>query len=379
MAFQQQISEQRQPGFCTNCGTSGHVFRQCVEPVSSYGVLVFRWLSKKDKWPQQAEFCQGNKTPTGISNLVPQVLMIQRKDSLGFMDIMRGKYRINDPEYISKQLRGMTPHERKRLLNDDFDEIWNDLWGGDTDTSQRYANNKHLSKDKLMQLRSGIEYSQGGKFTLADLLRQEPAPYDTPEWGFPKGRRDLYESDIKCAYRELGEETGILEQDLFKVMNVAPFIEQFYGSNNIHYRHTYYIAQYIGTSMICFDEKNNEMTREIGNIAWKSLDEALVLLRPENVEKRGILIQLANLLRNFAPILHEPLEGQMIPFENKEGEQQEKYVFVRQLQQRCDNSKGERSNTLHWRTSGGTGSGGVGGARRSQQASGRGGVVSRYR
>jgi 8-oxo-dGTP pyrophosphatase MutT (NUDIX family) len=270
----------------------------------------------------------------------------------------------------------MTPVERGKLLNDDFEEIWNDLWGGDAETSQRYAHNKHMSKEKLIQLRTGVECSKGEKFTLSDLLRQEPALYDTPEWGFPKGRRDMYESDIKCAYRELGEETGILEADLFKVINVAPFIEQFYGSNNIHYRHTYYISQYVGTNMICFDEKNNEMTREISNIAWKGLDEALVLLRPENVEKRGMLIQLANLLRNFSPILYEPLESQMIPFENKEGEQQEKYVFVRQ--QRGDNSRGERSNTLHWRTSGGSGAGG-GGARRSQQAVGRGGAVSRYR
>jgi 8-oxo-dGTP pyrophosphatase MutT (NUDIX family) len=229
-----------------------------------------------------------------------------------------------------------------------------------------------------MQLRSGVEISQTEKFTLADLLRQEPALYDTHEWGFPKGRRDLYESDIKCAYRELSEETGILEQDLLKVINIAPFIEQFYGSNNIHYRHTYYIAQYIGKNMIFFDEKNNEMTREIGNIVWKSLDEALVLLRPENVEKRGILIQLANLLRNFSPILYESLEGQMIPFENKEGEQQEKYVFVRQLKHRCNNGRGEQSNTLHWRTTGGYGAAG-GVARRSQQAAGRGGAISRYR
>jgi 8-oxo-dGTP pyrophosphatase MutT (NUDIX family) len=236
-----------------------------------------------------------------------------------------------------------------------------------------------------MQLRSGVEYSNGEKFSLIDLLRQEPALYDTPEWGFPKGRRDLYESDIKCAYRELEEETGIVEQDLFKIINVAPFIEQFYGSNNIHYRHTYYIANYIGTNVIHFDEKNNEMTREIGNITWKSLDEALVLLRPENVEKRGILVQLANLLRNFAPILYEPLQGQLFPFENKEGEQQEKYVFVRQLQERRDPYRGERSNTLHWRNSGSGagggagGTGGAGGSRKSQSATGRGGVISRYR
>lgn len=376
MAFQQNIQQQgpqgqQVTGFCTNCGTSGHVFRQCVEPVSSYGVLVFRWVSRKGTWTQQSEFCQGTKTPTGISNLIPQILMIQRKDSLGFMDIMRGKYRVNEPDYISKQLRGMTPLERERLLHDDFDAIWNDLWGGDAETSQRYAHNRHISKDKLMQLREGVEY-QGGKFTLADLLRQEPALYNTPEWGFPKGRRDIYETDIKCAYRELEEETGIPESDVWKAINVAPLIEQFYGSNNIHYRHTYYIAQYIGDSMICFDKTNNEMTREIGNITWKNLDEALILLRPENVEKRGILIQLANLLRNFAPVLREPLEGQLMPFENQEGEQQEKYVFIKQVQ---PGDRASRTNTLQWRTAGGASRR----ARPTQPATGRGGAVSRHR
>jgi len=369
MTFQQNTSH-TQNGICTNCGTSGHVFRQCVEPVSSYGVLVFRWVSRKNKWTQQTEFCQGYKTPNGISNLIPQVLMIQRKDSLGFMDIMRGKYRINEPEYISKQLRGMTPIERDRLLNDDFDSIWNDLWGGDIETSQRYAHNRHLSKDKLMQLREGVECSNGEKFDLAKLLRQEPALYETPEWGFPKGRRDLYESDIKCAYRELEEETGILETDVWKAINVAPLIEQFYGSNNIHYRHTYYIAQYIGSSMICFDKNNDEMTREIGNIAWKNLDEALLLLRPENVEKRGILIQLANLLRNFSPVLHESLDGQLLPFENKEGEQQEKYVFTKNA---SSSDKPSHSNSLQWRSSG------RGRSQPTQSANGRGGAISRHK
>jgi len=252
--------------------------------------------------------------------------MIQRRDSLGFMDIMRGKYKVTDPDYICKQLHGMTFSERNRLLNDDFDVIWAALWGTDTEISQRYSSNKVSSKEKLTELRQGVTNSAGVTYTLADLLRQAPGFYETPEWGFPKGRREPYESDIKCAYRELSEETGISENSLWKVVNVAPLIEQFYGSNNIHYRHTYYIAQYIGSSEIGFDTENSEMTREIGNMAWKNLDEALVILRPENIEKRGIALQLANLLRNFSPIIHSPLLGKRVQ-ENTEGEQQERYVF----------------------------------------------------
>ena len=322
--------------YCSNCGLSGHSFRQCTEPVSSYGVLVFRWVGRNTMWPQISEFCQNKKTPTGTSNLIPQILMIQRKDSLGFMDIMRGKYKVTDPDYICKQLRGMTSVERNRLLHDEFDRIWDDLWGSEYEISQKYANNRVISKEKLMELRNGIEV-QGEKYTLESLLRREPVLYETPEWGFPKGRRDPYESDITCAYRELKEESGITESSLWKIQNVNPFVEQFYGSNNIHYRHTYYVAQYVGKESIDFDTENHEMAREIGNLAWKNLDEALLILRPENVEKRGIIIQLANLLRNFSPILRTRLYGvKTEPTENNELEQ-EKYVFTT-TDDRCEQS-----------------------------------------
>lgn len=311
---------------CSNCGISGHVFRQCVEPVSSYGVLVFRWISHTGVWSPPVEFCKSSRTATGTSNLIPQVLMIQRKDSLGFMDIMRGKYKLNEPEYICKQIHGMTINERERLLNDDFDKIWNDLWGSDFETSHKYAHNRITSKHKLSELRKGVTNANGDVYTLASLLRREPAIYETPEWGFPKGRRELYETDSQCAYRELNEESGIDETDLWKVHNIAPLVEQFYGSNNINYRHTYYIAQYIGHNTIGFDKLNTDMTREIGNLAWKNLDEGLIILRPENVEKRGILIQLANILRNFTPVIFDVLHGEKT--ENKELEQQEEYVFT---------------------------------------------------
>ena len=354
MAFR-QISP-----LCSNCGGSGHIFRQCVEPVSSYGVLVFRWVGRSPLWTPSSELCKDNRTPNGLVNIVPEVLMIQRKDSLGFMDIMRGKYKVNEPDYIKKQLRGMTQKERYRLLNDDFEKIWHDLWGSDMESSQRYAHDRVISKQKFTELRAGVE-GNGESYTLADLLRQEPNFYETPEWGFPKGRRDPYETDIQCAFRELEEEAGITEDELWKVANVVPFIEQFYGSNDIHYRHSYYLAQYIGGRSISFDVLNSEMTREIGNLAWKPMDEALILLRPDNIEKRGILIQLANLLRNFLPVFRDTMVGNTVNIgsdtpegvnlishgisqgiENTKGEQ-ELYVFGSRTQRaangRVDKSK----------------------------------------
>ena len=298
---------------CSNCGGTGHSFRLCIEPVSSYGVLVFRWKSHTKKWSQPSELCKETTSSTGITGLIPQILMIQRKDSLGFMDIMRGKYKLNEPEYIKKQLRGMTVEEREKLRSMEFDEIWHQLWGSDTESTQRYAHDRVISRQKLAELRSGIQLENGVTYSIEDLLRQEPALYTTPEWGFPKGRRDPRESDIKCAFRELEEETSITENELLKIMNVQPFIEQFYGSNNIHYRHTYYIANYVGERNVSFDALNSEMTREIGNLAWKNLDEAILLIRPENIEKRGIILQLVELLNNYSPVIRSTLLAKILP------------------------------------------------------------------
>ena len=41
--------------------------------------------------------------------------MVQRKDTLGFVEFMRGKYNIDNVEYIEKLLSIMTYNERKKL------------------------------------------------------------------------------------------------------------------------------------------------------------------------------------------------------------------------------------------------------------------------
>jgi hypothetical protein len=90
------------------------------------------------------------------------------------------------------------------------------------------------------------------------------------------------------------------------------------------------------------------MTKEIGNLAWKTLDEALLMLRPENIEKKGILVQLANLLRNFTPVLRDSLVG-----ENTGEEQQERYVFTSRTSRSIGTNTGTNTGTKN--RSGGSG------------------------
>ena len=54
--------------YCNNCGYEGHLYRNCKLPVLSYGVLIVRIPDK-------------------------QVLMVQRKDSIAYIEFLRGKYK----------------------------------------------------------------------------------------------------------------------------------------------------------------------------------------------------------------------------------------------------------------------------------------------
>jgi hypothetical protein len=44
------------------------------------------------------------------------------------------------------------------------------------------------------------------------------------------------------------------------------------------------------------------MMKEIGDIQWLTLDEAIAKIRPDNVEKREVLLKAGKIIRNFYPI-----------------------------------------------------------------------------
>jgi hypothetical protein len=47
---------------------------------------------------------------------------------------------------------------------------------------------------------------------------------------------------------------------------------------------------------------NFYMAREVGGIQWFTLDEAMIRIRPDNIEKREILLKAGKIMKNFHPI-----------------------------------------------------------------------------
>ena len=81
--------------------------------------------------------------------------MICRKDTLGYVDFMRGKYNVYNKEYILNILNEMTIKEKENLLEKDFNNLWKILWSNDNE-QDKYSNEYIESEEKFQILRDGI-------------------------------------------------------------------------------------------------------------------------------------------------------------------------------------------------------------------------------
>jgi len=287
--------------YCTNCGEYGHITKQCTLPITSFGTILFRI---NDNWNQVDNLCKYDTSWSGLETVDKskiQYLLIQRRDSLGYIDIMRGKYRVDDIKYISQQVHGMTREEQQQLINEPFDILWEKLWGPPVEGSNPYRHEKDVSRSKLLAIRSGTP-------TLEEIIKSVNSYWSTPEWGFPKGRREPHESEYLCALREMNEETGLSESDITPIKNLDTIKETFYGSNNVQYCHKYFIMYVHSKLEPVLDKTNSHMVQEIGNIKWCSLEEALELIRSDNPEKRAALLSVNKLLQNFCPFKFSNIE-----------------------------------------------------------------------
>ena len=254
--------------FCNNCGKHGHLFHQCKNPITSIGIIVFNNTDKL------------------------KYLMIRRKDSLGYVDFLRGKYPLFNKRYLLNIINEMTISEKKRLLTTDFNTLWCELWIGRVGI--QYTGEETISKDKFNTLKNGIKL-QTNEYNLESLINESDSSWVEPEWGFPKGRRNYQEKDLMCGTREFEEETGCNKHGLKIIYNIIPFEELFTGSNYKSYKHRYYVASMdINKNNLNFFQKS-----EVSKIEWKTYDECVKSIRPYNLEKIDILSRVNNILQNY--------------------------------------------------------------------------------
>lgn len=248
---------------CINCSKKGHTFKDCSYPVTSYGIIAYKRIDRDIK-----------------------ILLVQRKDSIGYIDFVRGKYdtKIKKEEIFKTLIGEMTLSEKKRLLKYSFDELWNRLWMNHN--SRAYNNDYNLAKKKF--------YSLDVKNMIKESLKE--TKWENSEFSIPKGRRNNSEPIIECAIREFIEETGFKKTDFYIDNNFKPIEEVFYGSNGISYKHIYYIAEIFNDKIPKIDNTNILQAGEIKYINWFSYKESMNLFRYYETTKREIVHKVYKLL-----------------------------------------------------------------------------------
>jgi 8-oxo-dGTP pyrophosphatase MutT (NUDIX family) len=235
-----------------------------------------------------------------------EFLMVQRKDSLSFVEFVRGKYNIQNRGYLLKLLSGMTTEERGHLITKSFDELWHGFW--QSGHSRTFLKEYEQSKARFTMLKSGyyirpvsnLVGSAAGEefFSLAVALNSTTSTHADTEFGFPKGRRNINETDLQCALREFSEETGVLVSDITVLSNVGPCEEIFTGSNGVRYRHVYYVAELKPESRVWDDVGvipvvDPVQLREVKSVGWFDAEGVMERLRVENHERREMFVQLS--------------------------------------------------------------------------------------
>jgi 8-oxo-dGTP pyrophosphatase MutT (NUDIX family) len=259
--------------YCNNCGKCGHILNDCKNPITSIGIISFKY----------------NNTTSMM-----EYLLIQRNNSFGFVEFIRGKYPLYNIQYIQTLINEMTIDEKTKLLTMNFEDLWSLLWG--EYSNNQYRSEEISSKDKFELLKRGIKI-RNNEFSIQTLIDSSNTSWLEPEWGFPKGRRNYQEKDIDCGIREFMEETGYGINDFKLIENIIPYEEIFIGSNIKSYKHKYYLA-YMVNNNVTLETKKYQKS-EVRNMKWMSYDECLNVIRPYNLEKINIVEKINKVLQEY--------------------------------------------------------------------------------
>jgi 8-oxo-dGTP pyrophosphatase MutT (NUDIX family) len=290
---------------CANCGELGHVVSVCENPITSFGIISFKIVySIKDEEgdlnQELTELVNNNvynlnsngKGKITKNKVYPMIkfLLIQRRQTMGFIDVLRGRYHYDvmkdnnktKLDILCTSVNEMTIEEKNNICTRSFNSLWDEVWLNKT--SRVYKNEKVFARNHFYE---NID-------SLKQLIKNSTNTWTSPELSFPKGRKNTKENNLECARREFAEETGYTYLDYSLIKNKREpviFKEIFEATNNIWYSHIYYLAQ-MKTSIRPpnVDLTNDIQAGEVKNIGWFRVEEAFELIRDYDLCKKQVLV-----------------------------------------------------------------------------------------
>ena len=116
-----------------------------------------------------------------------KILMINRKDSLCYIDFIRGKYKLNNLEYINKLFSRMSKEEIENIKTQEFSKLWKSLWN--------IKNNNYLTRKEYILSNNKFNKIKK-KYNFNNIIG-----YNNSEWEIPKGKKNNIETNKLAACR----------------------------------------------------------------------------------------------------------------------------------------------------------------------------------
>lgn len=275
--------------YCSNCNKYGHNNKNCPDPITSTGIICFQVTDHNNNLKETQLSIKSNDIHNynyqRLSNIKKikkhkdniKFLLVRRKHSLNYINFIRGQYDENDYDELSKIFSLMSNDEINKINSESFDKLWNNLW-------DKTAKKKIFQKEYN---ESNNKFEHIKNMNYISRLKKIGSVYNYPEWEFPKGRKNVNETNYDCAIREFEEETGIKKDDYNIFYNLDSIHDNFIGTNGLKYKHIFYLASLKKEGSDIIKSKN-----EIEEIRWCTWDEALLILRPYHDSKITILNNL---------------------------------------------------------------------------------------
>jgi 8-oxo-dGTP pyrophosphatase MutT (NUDIX family) len=203
---------------------------------------------------------------------------------MSYVEFIRGKYEVSNTDYVRILISNMTVSEQHSICNQSFETLWTKLWGAGRDN---FGAEFDIALDKYNRL------------DRQKIVAEVPSVYSDPEWGFPKGRRMRGETDMDCAVREFFEETNI-PREAYGICEDMTFTEVFKGTNDVLYKHVYFIGLLHNSRLINLKQKLTQtQRREISAVEWKTLGECKKVIRPHYTERKTLLSDVERVIARY--------------------------------------------------------------------------------
>jgi 8-oxo-dGTP pyrophosphatase MutT (NUDIX family) len=231
----------------------------------SYGVILFTEAVENSETLEKKE---GLKAP---ETLRKRYLLMKKRDTYAYVSILRGLWK--DKKGLYRFFSKLTKEEQERILENDFDTLWDDMWMYQ-DFSKR--------KDWYLKSKKKFQMIESSKHILKEIYKADNFGPDI--WEFPKGKKNGKEAEKDCALREFYEETTIPTGDL-KDLHIK-VLDSYKGTDRLSYHTDYFVfssLREIYPLNSVSSSLRTSLSEEAGVCEWLTLEECKKLIDPKRL------------------------------------------------------------------------------------------------